>query len=498
MKKIYYMLIGFLLLGGASACQEEEVMAPGSAAPLATSRTLYAIPSYSLDWENIDYMPWPNNDAPRVPWEVTTSYIPFDIRFDYKKEDGWELLYSTFSSNRIENDLYFILYNKYRGVMRLYYLSDPGLQESSYMVSTLRKEGPAAGNSPLLNFSDQEVVDFNVKSPFASRTEEAQFSGRAWYAFEYEVPYDPSIASGNYSNFSMNWRINSVNISKLEINGRGALEGKVPSVSSPGINLSLSSNFTNKSNSGVQITGPTVVENGGSGGGSGSWFTDAIKAGLSKALTNGVSGIATNILSGIFTKKKDNTANIATMKLKATMTYTGTVQSSSGLDNFALPLPGYGDSRYQNTYNKIPGIFYISGRPTVQQKILHYAKKTEWGGGYDLNGSYYTNTYSNPSNFQLIYNPEILKIASIQNVRYEMILLNSGEITSGQIETIGDKMYAVGLIAGYKSDQEPSTEGFVGLRVSFKVVPNDGSPAVLLVKTFKCNINTTTEIIPYQ
>ncbi|MBF9251828.1 hypothetical protein I2I11_00830 [Pontibacter sp. 172403-2] len=496
MKKIYQLMICLLLMYGATSCKEEEVLAPDQGKNPLKASSVYNV-SYPLDWENVKYMPVaPGQKEPEAPWETGASTgIDFDMLYDYKRADGWELLYNIFNNQRTETNGYFILYNKYRGIIRLYYFTGQYPKESKHMVHNLSLAGSGTTSSPLLDFADQEVVDFNMRSRIASTVEKDLYRANTWYAFEYELAYDSKIPAYNKSSYSIIWDMKALNIQDFKANGSGTITGNMPTFSAPGINLTLSPNYTNKSNTGIQITSTNQVNDTPTG--SSSWLTTAIKAGLSKAITSGVSGIATNILSGIFTKKKDNSGNSMALKLKSTTSLTGTIESNFGLPRLTLPVPGYGDPDYAYGYNKVPGIFYISSRPTVQQKVIHYAKQTEFGGGYDLDGSYYTNTYNSPSNFQLVFNPEVLKIASIQNIKYEMVLLNDGEITSGRIETIGDKQYAVGAVAGYKTSAEPSTEGFVGLRVSFKVVPNDGTPAVLIVKTFKCNIVTTNQFITY-
>ena len=89
-----------------------------------------AIPSEYFDWDNADYMPTPPGYTKiHVPWYVgatgsITSVYPADVYSDNKASDGWEMLYNKFSSKTYTPRPYFILYNKYRGLLRIYHYND--------------------------------------------------------------------------------------------------------------------------------------------------------------------------------------------------------------------------------------------------------------------------------------------------------------------------------------------------------------------------------------
>ena len=87
------------------------------------------LPTPPLDWENISFMPTPpNSPAIPVPWQggLGGAKIDDDIIFDYQSANGWELVYNTFTPNTKYDLSYFMLYNKYRGVLRIYTYIAPG------------------------------------------------------------------------------------------------------------------------------------------------------------------------------------------------------------------------------------------------------------------------------------------------------------------------------------------------------------------------------------
>ena len=85
-----------------------------------------AVPTPLFDWENLDWMPTPSMQSQiPSPWSGQGSLVGtygIDIINDRKACDGWELLYNTFDSNVTAPlvNPYFVLYNKYRGIMRIY------------------------------------------------------------------------------------------------------------------------------------------------------------------------------------------------------------------------------------------------------------------------------------------------------------------------------------------------------------------------------------------
>ena len=78
-----------------------------------------SIPCYQFDWETATYMPSaqnPNYNPVQMPWNSGATAIDPSIVSDYKKVDGWELMYNTFTPTTALNDggyrYFFALYNR--------------------------------------------------------------------------------------------------------------------------------------------------------------------------------------------------------------------------------------------------------------------------------------------------------------------------------------------------------------------------------------------------
>lgn len=136
-KKLFRLL--FLVLGYCltmTSCSDDS-KTDWNLAPSLITRSVV---TPDFDWENADWMPTPAGYARiPVPWigaGSLSSFYETDILNDYKSFDGWEMLYNAFSSeaSSIVNNPFFVLYNKYRGTMRIYlYITTPFVATSSYI-----------------------------------------------------------------------------------------------------------------------------------------------------------------------------------------------------------------------------------------------------------------------------------------------------------------------------------------------------------------------------
>jgi hypothetical protein len=162
-----------------------------------------SIPTYVFDWETADYMPTPTGIAPiLVPWASGSNQLfSEEIAFDFKKRDGWHLVYNTFNTTQLTSPNFFALYNKYRGIIRFYLYIPPGnLNASSYFSDGLGISGQFP--STIMNFSN-EITDINDIQRSISKVQNYQIlSTGAWYTCQYELAYDPNIIYSNQENLN--------------------------------------------------------------------------------------------------------------------------------------------------------------------------------------------------------------------------------------------------------------------------------------------------------
>jgi hypothetical protein len=138
----------------------------------------------------------------QTPQQLNNIQLPFfsgghPLNTDQKDmypEDGWMLAYRDFGTPTAAPPLpYFILYNKYRGTLRLMFYNAPNLSFSYYKVDLSFRSTTATG--ALLTFTDEVKVtvdnyDISKKESFMGRVPQLQ----GWaYADFVVLGYDPNL-----------------------------------------------------------------------------------------------------------------------------------------------------------------------------------------------------------------------------------------------------------------------------------------------------------------
>ena len=205
-----------------------------------------AIPTPTFDWANAEWMPVPaGQSAIPSPWNGAGSIsYPYgmDITNDRYPNAGWELLYNTFDANAsgpLVNP-YFVLYNKYRGILRIYlYLTTEFVATSSYLQDGISVVSDH--QTSLLSFLGKEIID--PEERYAT-TDYIQIQGspdnispmaaNKWYMMQYELAYDPDITSIPYDQVQLAWYLNYCNVQTIKLGGtqEGRINGTIGAASS--------------------------------------------------------------------------------------------------------------------------------------------------------------------------------------------------------------------------------------------------------------------------
>ncbi|HYC29345.1 MAG TPA: hypothetical protein VEB42_11020, partial [Chitinophagaceae bacterium] len=212
-----------------TSCKKD--LKPVDAVPVGNVEN--SVPAYVFDWETADYMPappaWANTIY--VPWaNGAVKGFPSDIWYDYHKADGWKLVYNVFDPTKptLQNNPFFVLYNQYRGLLRVYmYLNTNGFVTSDYLTSGLNL-GPN-NNSTMLNFLGQDLIDLATNKTAITKIEGTQVATGVWYASEYEMAYDPNVAAATYQQLGLNWTLKFTSITAVDLGGtvQGTLKGTI-------------------------------------------------------------------------------------------------------------------------------------------------------------------------------------------------------------------------------------------------------------------------------
>jgi hypothetical protein len=407
-----------------------------------------------FDWENIEYLPVPfyaKTSVP-VPWsDKSKRAFSDDIRYDIKKSDGWELYLSNVSSQMYYAVPSLTLYNKYRGILRYYYLNcykTNGFQDYNILYSVIGTHNPI---SPLLNFAQQKIIDLNKNSNYCTTIEPQQLSDSTWYAVEYELAYDKNIYKQSSSTLQLYCSFSMLKAYALSLNGirTSKLNAKIRFS-----DVNMEWGYSYSGDVSLILYGKNDL--------------NQVKDALS------ISDL-TSLNQTMNQQSFDDVLN-GTMNNNAC----GDIQWNANLI-FAYSLSGVGiltDSFYVSGadnsskqglcpfYTKALGVFYLNKKPTyTATKLVN-------------NGHPYIYKLD-VSSVEYVFNPSVTDIAEIKNIKQELV---STENKSLFHDNSNDKLYTGQTLAS----NIPLT--IQGVRVSFDVVPKNGSKTVHIVKTFQADL----------
>ena len=127
-----------------------------------------------------------------VPWKTQGNPMN-QINPDIKTEDGWILAYKDFGTpTRGVYMPYFALYNKYRGILRVFVMNSQSIG-TSYFLGSLKFRNSAYTNASLSFFSDANYLDSYDKTENQEVMAVANQFG-SWINFDFNLMnYDPNV-----------------------------------------------------------------------------------------------------------------------------------------------------------------------------------------------------------------------------------------------------------------------------------------------------------------
>jgi hypothetical protein len=414
--------------------------------------------NHIFDWEQTQQMPvYPGQPAVPVPWseEAVRNYDP-GLRYDYKKSDGWELVYNSFSDSLHMDNRVFMLYNKFRGLLRYYiYNTAPGNPSVDSYRSLINEIQIYSSNSPLLNYAGQFIVDMSNNASFASLIEPWFIREGGWYISQFEMAYDRNVTNYMWPNNSMAWNLSFARIEELWLNDYSA-KSKTIYLEKPGLR------FSDGSARGPAIGGNMQAHIKAINGIDelSGLFSGATISKLKQSINDSTSG---NLLNAMLSPGQ----NLVDCKLDLTALF----RQDYNLVGFTFPnfaQPGMDNSRvigFGPVFNEPLGIFYLAKKPVVRHVTT--------GGGV------MTDQYTlDISSIEYVINPFTRQYADVRNFRQEIVAIGSMD-TPNLTEA---KMYKGKIL------RSSAPIHLLGVRVSFEVVPKNGSAPIKIIKTFKADV----------
>lgn len=415
MKKINFKkkYILFSLLAVVFSCKKAEIKQDEDIA-INHSKLKAGVPTYNFDWETADFMPGPaGSQKVLVPWASGANRsFSAELAFDFKKKDGWVMLYNSFNETFESSPKFFTLYNKFNGLIRFYLYIPPGSPApSSYFSDGLSIAG--GGKSSILNFGN-DVADITKTVGSISRIQNFQLQATgSWYLSQYELAYDPNISQLTPENIVFLWNTAATNLSSVTLNGEtsGSLSGTIGTESPGGFNLgSLLGNVANGVLYATGVKGIEILKIGNKS------INESLIGGAKSGLSGAVKGFFSAILGGTPTSPK-----VVNLTLKTKSKLEGNISNVSGITNLSLAIPG--SSNIQNSagyipsYNKTLGVVNILQKPEIaysRDSVFHdRGFILQWKNGGFIMGPIVSFKYRFYNYFdnkkKLVFNPELLK-----------------------------------------------------------------------------------------
>lgn len=341
MKNIYLLFVLILLF--CTSCNEiiedNEVSNKANNASNTTKAYIDPAENVYFDWEAIrNITMW--GYTVTLPWySGSAGNIPYDILVNYKREDGWEMLYNFTSSSHPEAYNSLTFYNKLTGHLRYYVYSET---PSSGTATFLGLE--CINNPKLLNFTGENLATDKVGSnvAFVSNMTSVDAKGIAvgWNCFEVELAYDPTLSSASKS--IMSFKFYDKNVSLINVAGNISLDGE------GSITTTSTSNQVKDGFNSVVSAGGNAADKYVSGlfkkkedNKTKSIIGSILGAGAKEILKAGM-----NLLPDSWFSKYDKTTENITklsMKTKGTIDFSGTITSNHTTtikSPNSLPIPG--------------------------------------------------------------------------------------------------------------------------------------------------------------
>jgi hypothetical protein len=395
-----------------------------------------------------------------LPWsdEAVRNYDA-GLRYDFKKSDGWELVNNSFSDSTLFAPRTFILYNKYRGLLR-YYSYNPlpvnaNVSDARWLVNQVRLDLP--GNaSPLFNYAGQFIVDVNANSKYASLVEPWPIQQSGWYISQFEMAYDRNAVNFPVPQNSLSWVLNFARVNEVVLNDVPATDKPVY-LQAPGVSFNDIWSSTNQLSGDINLQVKSVTGLYGLSG----IFSPSQITNLQQSAGTGSVG---NFLSASLVPEDE----FVDCKLGVAGSMNWLPSMVGYVPGLSVALPGPDNSSVIGigpVFNEPMGIFYLGSRPVINHSKISGALTEQ----YSLD----------VASIEYIINPFMQQYAEVLNFRQEIVAVDELE-TKNLTEA---KIYAGKILKASKPLK------VLGVRVSFDVIPKTNSSPIKIIKTFTADVH---------
>lgn len=478
--KLYVMACVTCMLG-ACAYEDELLESLDQTKETNATATRAAIVPEEWDWTNpANYDYAYIQGVGKIPISspfTTAASANGDINMiirgqDFWPEQGWVLLDKVFGTEEqyAETDYpHFMLYNKYRGIIRLFIFNGSS-QESKQGIITMNWFGSNT-NGLLANTFDYALP---VSSPSATDKDHSvinyiqDYYGKAWCVTDFLVAFDPRTDSSK--DYALEFKLYSQNESTIRINGEMKFEtqsatslGENTPNTSSGFSLAMVGKALGKLPDGKTITDTYKAINGLTKDGyraerklkakmnnvqseleKGS-FIDALGNVVSAA--KGLGSIVSSVFNvvDIFIGKRSSISKVEIMPMvsEGNSHYSGTITTTGNASRFILQLPNTNHWNSDGTvindgcpiYDKPLGVFCLENEPEIQRLYVVDSYERHYNDD-DYDQHYWYTSFRITGDIKLAIN----KASGLEYVAGTAQLLTPGGMPNSKYDEVEDPM----------------------------------------------------------
>lgn len=232
----YFLLlcaVGWSSVGWGQACTNLPTPGCGTINP----NDLTVIDNYSnWDWEKYDCNIWAANIGQKIsmqnPWcnQSQSDVVAIGNNLDYTRNRGWVLLRRNFGHQGAVNYPYFVLYNRFTGIIRVYFYISENILYTRHIVTLKTNK-----NNSLVSYSNQYAPNSDkyisnqangVNDIYVVSTSTG--TKFKWSVAEFNIAFDPNIQNAVYSGAELRFDIQGQIEFKMtaNLNGTSASNGQ--------------------------------------------------------------------------------------------------------------------------------------------------------------------------------------------------------------------------------------------------------------------------------
>ena len=349
-------------------------------------------------------LPFFDNTGPATAFITDLTDGPMDI---YPNQ-GWELVLRDFGTPQTQQDIpFFILYNKYRGILRLYYW-DPDNSQQTRVVGVLRFQGSNRTGNMTLGFDNVTLDNYQDIESY-QQIAVGDYQNRSWCFMDFDLSgYDPDVVNQTDPTFII--ELHGRTTSDLILSGTLDFEHEKGSVTAV---QDAADKYTKAAKRYKGVTAAKKVYKEWGEAEPNKWYANILKNASNVATNSFIPflGAAAGILDfaignggkGPLLKKAylELSGQLTTQTLLSTLTFRvpGSTRSNPTIDALSNRLPLY----------DVPlGVFNLVSKPVVRILVTEREE-------HDYDGPLYYPTYHHYlRSFQPVFNPHVFSDMDIE------------------------------------------------------------------------------------